>query len=260
MDISLISIVNNDEVFNSFKRNLRTQKDIKYELIKVNNQNNQFDSARAALNKGAKKSHSKYLAFVHPDVRFTNEYALRNIFDYVSGVGDFGVIGVAGCKEGRKNYILTNIIQGKNAERIGTRISDVCKVQTVDECFFIEKRSFFLKMPFSEKKGWHFYAVEQCLRSIIAGKSNYVIPAELWHLSPGDSENIEYVRMGFNLVKKYGRYFEPINTTVEKWSTRGAKKYYMPWLFFVMHKAKKKIRKHPRLYYEVQKIYFKAVK
>ncbi|MDO5304198.1 MAG: family 2 glycosyl transferase, partial [bacterium] len=169
-----------------------------------------------------------------------------------------GVIGVAGCPITKgKSLILTTIVQGKNRDKVGNGLRDVTRVQTVDECFFIEKKSYYKEHRFSKNSGWHLYAVEQCLEAQLKGKNNYVIPANLWHISPGDSENINYVYSGINLIKKYGSEFESINTTVEKWYSRGAKKYYMPWLNFILHKLKRKLRKNTNLYKNIRKIYLR---
>ncbi len=59
------------------------------------------------------------------------------------------------------------------------------EVQTVDECFFIMNKNIIEKMKFTSLNGWHLYAVEQCLRMTKLGKRNYVVPANLWHLSDG---------------------------------------------------------------------------
>lgn len=258
MKISLITIVNKEKVFDTFKRELKKQQYVDYELIKVNNDSNQFDSAGAALNRGASLAHGEYLVFLHPDIRFLDNYALKSIVDYLKKINDFGVIGVAGCPSmDQGNKILTNIVQGINKEKVGSTICKLEEVQTVDECFFIEKRTYFEKNHFSESKGWHLYAVKQCLNAILKGKINYVVPADLWHLSPGNSENMDYVKIGIRMAKKYKNEFSTINTTVEKWYTSGVKSIYMPWFNFAMHKGKRWLSNYPNLYSKIKNIYFK---
>lgn len=68
--ISLITIVNNEQKYNEFKANLATQVEVNFELLKINNQNNAFTSARLAYNSAAEKAHGQLLVFCHPDIRF----------------------------------------------------------------------------------------------------------------------------------------------------------------------------------------------
>lgn len=258
MKVSLITIVNNEIVFDDFKENLKTQKEVDYELIPIDNKKNQYNSARIALDIGAQKAQGDYLIFLHPDIRFLDDLALKSIVGYVRKINDFGVIGVAGCPVTKgKSQILTTIVQGKNRDKVGSDLKDITRVQTVDECFFIEKNTYYKNNRFSKDSGWHLYAVEQCLEALLNGKNNYIIPAHLWHISPGDSENINYVYSGIRLINKYGDKFESVNTTVEKWYSKGVRKYYMPWLNFLLHKIKRKLRKNTNLYKKIQKIYLK---
>ncbi|MDW5472880.1 hypothetical protein SAZ89_01370 [Limosilactobacillus reuteri] len=54
-DFSIITIVNKEKVYQDFKKSLNQQQQVDYEVIKVNNDNNQFKSARKAYNEAAKK-------------------------------------------------------------------------------------------------------------------------------------------------------------------------------------------------------------
>lgn len=228
---SIITVENNKEVFQTFNKNLKKQKDIDYELIAIDNENNQYSSARDAYRQAILQSRGKYLLFLHPDIHFLDSFALRDIATEVYELNDFGVIGVAGCPTGKKSYIVTSIFQGENREAFGTRIKRPINVQTVDECFFIMKRDIYDKIPFSTIKGWHFYAVEQCLRAIIIGQKNYVIPARIWHKSAGASEDSNYIKTGKIIINKYGQYFDSINTTITKWYIHGYfKRNILPWV------------------------------
>lgn len=255
---SLITIVNKEEVYQEFKANLAEQKQVNYELIKIDNRENQYDSARAAFNLAAKKASGEYLVFLHPDIRFLDELALRDILFQIVNLGDFGVAGIAGSpyqlNEQGRNYIVTTLIQDKKREKVGEPIKRATAVQTVDECFFVMSKAFFEKHPFSDIKGWHFYSVEQCLVALINDRQNYVVPARIWHLSPGSSENTQYIKTGREIIKRYGDYFPRINTTVEKWETSGIKSVALPWVNFVYHKAKRKLKEYPFLYQAGRKI------
>lgn len=254
---SIITIVNKDDVYQQFKSELEEQSNADYELIKINNDQGQFDSAREAYNAAAAKANGEYLAFLHPDIRFLDKNALADIFKQIESIKDFGVAGIAGCPVELRNghyILLTNLKQGAKCQDIGDNISGITEVQTVDECFFVMKKSFWEKVPFSDIKGWHFYAVEECLRAAIQGKKNYVVPARIWHKSDGASENLQYVEIGKEIVRRYGKHFPYINTTVSKWETHGLKKYYTPWTRFVQSIVMLHVRRNPKLHHAGQRV------
>ena len=150
--------------------------------------------------------------------------------------------------------MLTTLKQGKRKEGIGDPITSPTEVQTVDECFFIMKKSYWEKIPFSNIEGWHMYAVEQCLQATLDGKKNYVIPSRIWHLSAGVSEDRNYVRIGEEIVKRYGSNFPYINTTVAHWDTHGMKRNITPWIYYVQNKIMLKVRDHPKFYQNCRKV------
>ncbi|KRN58139.1 glycosyltransferase [Limosilactobacillus secaliphilus] len=220
---SLITIVNKENVYEDFKNNLRTQKGVNYELIKVNNDHNQFSSAREAYNHAFKKSHGNYVVFLHPDMRFLDKYALRDVLDQVTKLPNLGVAGISGCLfklHHHKSTVVSTIVHGDPAHRFGQAIKQPTKVQTVDECLFVMDRDFCQQHPFSDIDGWHMYAVEQCLVALLNGKVNYVVPCRMWHRSTGFSENWQYIQTGKEIVRRYGKHFSSINTTVTTWNTR----------------------------------------
>lgn len=242
---SIITIVNNQAVYDYFKKSLEEQKDVNYELLKIDNRNNQFSSARLAYNRAIKKAKGDYLVFLHPDIRFLDKYALRDVFSQVTSIDNLGVAGVAGCpfelNSHHKSTILTTIVQGANPQKIGKAISTVTEVQTVDECFFIMEKSFCDEYPFSDILGWHMYAVEQCLVALLNDKKNYVVPARMWHYSPGNSESWQYVQTGREIVRRYGKYFSSINTTMTTWNTHSKLNLMIiPPLKLIKHKLWRK--------------------
>lgn len=248
---SIITIVNKEDVYQEFKKNLAEQKNVNYELIKVNNVNNQFSSAREAYNDAVQKANGKYLVFLHPDMRFLDEYALHDIFNQATKIKNFGVVGVAGCPfelYHHKSVIMTTIVQGIPSYHFGKAINKATKVQTVDECFFIMERKFCQEHPFSNIKGWHMYAVEQCLISLLSDRKNYVVPARLWHYSPGDSENWQYIQTGREIVRRYGNNFSSINTTMTTWNTHSKLNLlFIPPLKLMKHKIWRKFNLSKKL-------------
>ena len=241
---SIITIANRENVYEKFKKSLAMQKNVNYELIKINNDHNQFSSARAAYNGAIKKAKGNYLVFLHPDMRFLDESALHDALDQITNIDNLGVAGIAGCPfelYHHKSIILTTIVQGDPYYHFGKPIGKVTEVQTVDECFFVMKKDFCEAHPFSDIKGWHMYAVEQCLIALLNGKRNYVVPARMWHYSPGNSENWQYVQTGREIVHRYGQHFSSINTTMTTWNTRSRLSLaIMPPLKFCKHKIWRK--------------------
>lgn len=225
---TLIVIMNKKNVYNEFINSLETQEDVSYEVICIDNCNNQYSSARKAYNEAVMKSNGKYLIFLHPDIRFITKNDLYNITKYVENIETFGVIGVAGCPyelRDRKRVILSNIYHGNGRCKAGNNINKPEIVQTVDECFFVVEKDKFSKVNFSDREGWHLYAVELCLQFISEGMKNYVVPANLWHLSDGRSLDYRYVLQLREIIKEYKGSIDYINTTVKKWGTKGIANY-----------------------------------
>lgn len=220
---SLITIVNKKSVYEDFKENLNTQKDVDYQLIRVKNDHNQFRSARVAYNQALEKATGDYIVFLHPDMRFLDKYALRDVLNQVTTLPNLGVAGISGCLfklHHHRSTVVSTIVHGDPAHRFGQSIEKPIKVQTVDECFFVISREFCKQHPFSNIDGWHMYAVEQCLVALLNNKVNYVVPCRMWHRSTGFSENWQYIQTGRKIVQIYGKYFSSINTTVTTWNTK----------------------------------------
>lgn len=242
--ISIITIVNKPLVYEEFKRSLAVQVDVNYELIKINNDHQQFSSARDAYNSAAKKAKGNFLLFVHPDIRFLNDRALSEVLKQLIAIPKLGIGGIAGSPfslHGRHAYIVSTMKQGTDCQPIGTQIDRPTKVQTVDECFFLMSKKFWNQHKFSNLKGWHMYAVEECLKALEDGYVNYVVPSKVWHKSTGSSENWEYVKTGYQIVRKFGKPYQQINTTVSKWETHGWKSFVYPPIKFAKRQIERKL-------------------
>lgn len=233
---SLITIANNEQVYKEFKTSLATQINVNYELIKINNKNNIYNSARKAYNSAARQAKGTFLVFCHPDIRFMDPYVLHDIINYVVQLkSKFGVIGIAGTPFKLVNndrIILSNIVHGDQKLFVGKKIDQPEEVQTLDECFFVLSKNFWRDHPFSSDKGWHLYAVEECLAASASGYKNFVVPAHIWHTSDGKSEDFHYYLQLKRLIKKHYNDLPRINTTVKMWPTKGMKSkiYINYWL------------------------------
>lgn len=157
---------------NILKKTLANQKNIDYELIGIDNSDNMFPSAASALNYGIGKSDSEYIIVVHQDFEFINEDALASFLQYSKQFNDNDILGVAGAilddsakilKRfiGRNRIIYSSLIDSTN------RVKGFKKVESLDECCFGFKRSFWEKHPFDEIAcdKWDLYAVDMCLEA-----------------------------------------------------------------------------------------------
>lgn len=234
---SIITIINNKSTFDEFSVSLSQQRDVDYELIKINNCNNEFTSARSAYNHAANLAKGEFLIFCHPDIRFLDERSLFDICKFAQDQKEFGVMGIAGSPSELKNnnrVLLSTIIHGNDKIQAGdSNFSHATEVQTLDECFFIMTKKFWELHPFSTQDGWHLYAVEQCIVANLNNQKNYVVPARIWHTSDGKSEDYHYYIYLRQLIHKYRDNLPAtLNTTVKKFPTRGmsANLYTLYWL------------------------------
>lgn len=220
--ISIICPTNNFDVFNSqLKESLDKQNYRDFEVIPVDT-NNRRISAVDALIEGAKKANGEYLLFCHHDLLF-EEDELGNIIKYLSNIGDFGVVGVAGVDNQGK--VIGNVTNGVTPKRITSSVIDgPVEVQTLDEMLFIVKREVLSEIPFDKRnETWHLYAVDYSLSMKLYNKKVYVIPSDIYHKSAGYSMNRSYYTELQRICTKYQNDIEKIYTTMGVWHTKTAK-------------------------------------
>ncbi len=243
---SLITMYNDKEIAQGFQENLATQQQIDYELVPIDNFNGQYSSIREAYNEAFSKTCGEYVVFLHPDIRFLDAHTLADLMKECDALTDFGVVGIAGAAAGAKGdrIIYTSIVHGE--EKLLPDFSQVIhnahEVQTVDECLFVIKREVFEQNPFIKEEGFHWYAVEYCLNMILAGKKNYAVPAKIWHMSSGKSMDPSYAVYLQKMIKRYGKDFDVIYTTIKKWPTRGLLPYIYRKYYYVKKVLERKMR------------------
>ena len=217
--ISIICIFNDKKVVNEFLLESLRYQTAHYELILIDNHNNEFKSASEALNYGAKKAKGKYLMFVHQDVDLQSKKWLENVEDVLNSLNNLGIAGVAGKSE---KGIISNIKHGNPPMLAGTiQIESPSKVQTIDECLVIIPKSVFEKFKFDEEicNDWHLYTVEYCLRLVKINLDIFVIPNFIYHASAGYSISKSYFDILENLLIKYKNEHTCIYTTVWDWNS-----------------------------------------
>ena len=186
--ISIVCVYNNERLLADFLLDSLNRQTVHYELITIDNIENQFTSAAQALNYGGRKARGKYIMFVHQDIRLCSTEWLHDAERMLDSLPNLGVAGVAGKREG--GSILANLTNGTPPTAAGTQIgAEPLPVKTLDECLTIVPRDVFNVLQFDEITcdGWHLYAVEYCVSSMLLGFALYVLPFHTYHLSGGTS-------------------------------------------------------------------------
>jgi Glycosyltransferase like family len=239
--ISIVCVYNNERLLADFLLDSLSRQTVPYELITIDNTENQFTSAAQALNCGGRKARGKYIMFVHQDIRLCSIEWLHDAEKSLDSLPNLGVAGVAGRREG--GCILTNLTNGTPPTAEGTQIvAEPVAVQTLDECLTIVPRDVFNVLQFDEITcdGWHLYAVEYCVSSTLLGFALYVLPFHTYHASEGISSTPtepidrlishcpmaapaflpkEYYMALKKVIKKHKHNVSKIHTVFGDWST-----------------------------------------
>lgn len=217
--ISVICVYNNQDKLEKYLLKSLKHQTVDYELILVDNTNNEFKSAPKALNYGANKAKGRYLMFVHNDVDLSSNKWLENTEKTLKSLENLGIAGVAGVSENYPSNI-SNIEHGIPPKSVGKHIKTPIQVETLDECLIIIPKSVFDKFNFDEKlDGWHLWAVDYCLNIIKYNYNVYVIPKFIYHISHGSAMSNDYYLILKIVLEKYKKEFTKIHTTLGVWHT-----------------------------------------
>jgi hypothetical protein len=182
--VSIVCVSNDPQVLNdclvkSIKAHLSAAPQT--ELIVVENSQQQFPSAGAALNHGASLSHHEVCVFVHQDVYLHSLMRLEEAAAALWNDPEIGLVGAIGMTASRK-------FCGRVRDRVvllGRATNEFAEVHSVDEVFFMVRRDQILHAPLTEDAdlSWHAYAVEYCARMRKLGKRVMVGRIPLTHNS-----------------------------------------------------------------------------
>ena len=166
----------------------------------LNNKELGFSSASETLNYGVENTKGDIIVFVHQDIELLDRDLLKNLVEYCDNY-EFGIGGVAGVVESTKK-VYSSVVNGENRVQAGEPISEPVKVDACDECLFFVKRKDFLGF---ENLGntWHLYSIEYSMRCQDKGKSAFVFPLPVFHLSPGWSMSSDYWTTLYKIGQKY---------------------------------------------------------
>ena len=221
MKISVICVFNNIDSYNTQLLASLKKQNIEYELIAVDNRQQEFSSAAKALNYAVRKAQGDVLIFVHQDIFFKTQNELKKLANAIWEQKIGTIIGTQGVREKSKKYY-SNLTAGKELQE---ELNYECKnklyeVACVDEGLFGMKKQTFEQHNFDEQlcDNWHLYCVEQCLYARANGNKVYVYPSQIHHFSYG---NITYSYMDNlrRICRKYRKEFKYIWTTCYKVKT-----------------------------------------
>lgn len=218
--ISIICISNNKRVYNDYlAKSLFTQRSCSYEILRVDNQNNQYPNAIRAFNSVIKEAKGEYLMFVHQDIALEDEYFLNKVEAYFKDHPQTGIVGIAGVKD---RHIYSNIEHSLPRVRVSEDfLTNEVAVNSLDECLFVIPKQCLQEHPFDEQvcDHWHLYTVEYCYQMKKLNKDVVVLPLKAYHLSQGDFMNEGYYETLLKVANKYHKDFNRIETTIRSWST-----------------------------------------
>jgi hypothetical protein len=247
--ISVICVYNDSNILHTCLLNSLSEQETSCETIIIDNTQNRFKSAAAALNWGATRASGEYMMFAHQDVAFSSKAFFDGLEALLDSLSRLGVAGIAGISERRGPFLqrlhnkinhrpqqrFRNVItQGPQRDSWGAPITAPEHVQTLDECLVIIPKKVWQVMQFDEAvcDGWHLYAADYCLSIAAQGFGVYVIPKSVHHQSRGFTERgalgvitalglhpEEYYRILRKVLKKHEGNYKWIHTSCGSWNT-----------------------------------------
>jgi GT2 family glycosyltransferase len=228
---SIITLVNNKTQYYDFLEDLKKQNfNGLFEIIALTNFNNEYKSASEALNVGKDLAEGDYVMYCHQDLRVPNDW-LQKISNIINTTlprvtGFLGMAGVLYTDEGpNKKYDAAIYLSNLNSKKEKFSDSyrkftgDKFEVQTLDELCIIGNRSDPFKFDEENFDHYHWYGADICLQAIAAGRKNYAIDAECFHISDGvsnffkDNHKEKYIEGAKKIYIKWTPKISPFRTT-----------------------------------------------
>lgn len=217
--ISVVCVYNDREILERSLLKSLAYQECEYELILIDNCQNQFKSAAEALNTGGMQAEGEYIMFAHQDVDLCSSRLICELEECLDSLPKLGLAGVAGMPFNRAS-VITNIRHGDPPKEVSpTPLKRPTRVQTVDECLFIIPKARFRQLQFDSEvtPGWHLYAADYSLSISARGFDVYVLPFTIYHQSIGYSFSREYYHTVGLLLEKHGSHHKQIHTTMGHW-------------------------------------------
>lgn len=200
--ISIICCYTNEEQLECLKNSVTGYNNAEIEWVSIDNRDNKYTSAAAALNHGADIARGDIFFFIHQDVEFVDFETIDRIIRYAT---EGKVVGVAGKDFTGEFY--SNIYHGEHKEIFDMMPTDVeyVEVMCCDECLIAMSREVYkILRGFDEIHfdGWHFYGVDICVDAVLRGIGVVVVRSGFWHKSEGTKDKV-WLKYQDVISKKY---------------------------------------------------------
>ncbi len=151
------------------------------ELIAIDNRDQRFTSAGAALNHGARDARHPVVAFVHQDVYLHSLAALEAAGALLVANPEVGMLGAVGITPLGQ---VAGIVRDR-VVMLGNPSDGVTEVDSLDEVLFMLRREDVLASPLTDDPdlAWHAYAVEYAAREHSRGRRVLTVDSALTHNS-----------------------------------------------------------------------------
>jgi len=203
---------------------------IDYEIISINNSNNDY-SIFSAYNAGFAKSSYPYICFVHEDVLFHTQNWGKRVIAHLQSQ-EAGIIGLAGgdivTRIPANWSTLVYCVHITQSDKYGKKPTKHIRypedfedpkrsVILLDGVLMCMKRNLMNKIHFDEQfKGFHGYDYDISIQSTLAGFTNYVInDIDLEHFSRG-KPNVFFYRSLISVFKKWEEFLPLTGKNVTK--------------------------------------------
>lgn len=196
--LSLIICSRTPKISEELEKNIADTIGCEYELVVIDNSLNKY-SIFSAYNEGVKRSIGDILCFMHEDILYKTINWGQQV-EQICENKDIGVVGVIGSYVLIKDYgywdmmapfvtgyvPLANKTNWKGENNCNFYNGDMASddVVAVDGMWFCMSKKMFTEVSFDEKmyKGFHFYDMDICMQSLMAGYTNKIIrDIEIWH-------------------------------------------------------------------------------
>ena len=194
--LSLIICSRTPKISKELEKNIAETIGCEYELVVIDNSRNKY-SIFSAYNEGVRQAKGNILCFMHDDILYKTQDWGKKVEEALKDES-IGVAGVIGSYVMTKDYGYWDMMQPYVTGRVpcgidGKYINDcdyffdknsLNEVVAVDGMWFCSRKDLFAKVSFDEQTfgGFHYYDMDICMQSLIAGYKNIVIrECDIWH-------------------------------------------------------------------------------
>ena len=232
--LSIIICHQNIELLNSIKNSIKSTIGVPYELIIIDNINNQY-SIFSAYNKGVKRAKYEIVCFAHEDILFYTDNWGNNVITHFKDpqVGMIGVLGGMAQSDipsawwfnnyfakSARNLLMKN--PKKKDEKVYHHYNnpfsdpDKAEVVIIDGLWFCIRKSLFNKISFDEKtfKGFHLYDADISMQVMQHARNYVVYDILMEHLWSGTVSKDYYLDL-CKFAKKWQRFLPILSESIE---------------------------------------------